>query len=412
MPEVNPGDIVEIKTIKETIQGTLLESHEPGILLLKLKSGYNIGILKEDAHEIKLIKKAEEKPQKVEIKKKYLQEIDLIMTGGTISSRLDYQTGAVKSLTKPEELLSFYPKISEIANISIKNPFMLSSENMTPKEWIKIAELCHASLNSPSQGVIVTHGTDTLHYTAAALSFFLQNLNKPVVLTYSQRSSDRASSDAHLNLICSAKAALSNIAEVMLVGHATTNDDVCLALKGTKVRKMHTSRRDAFKPINIPPIAKITKEKIEFLSKYNVRDNTKKVKLDAKFNEKTALIKFYPGQSPEILDYYAQHYEGLIIEMFGLGHINESWIPKIKKAIDHGLFIGAAPQTIYGRLNPKVYSPGRLFEKAGIVFLENMLPETAYVKLGWVLAKTKDLGEAKQLMLKNIAGEMSTRLEE
>lgn len=411
METLNPGDIIEIRTIKETLQGTLLESHEPGILLLKLKSGYNIGIVKEDIAEAKLIKKAEEKPQKIEIKKKDLQEIDIIMTGGTISSRLDSQTGAVKSLTKPEELLKFYPEISSIANINIKNPFMLSSENMTPKEWIKIADLASQSLNSPVQGVIVTHGTDTLHYTAAALSFFLQNLNKPVVLTYSQRSSDRASSDANLNLICSAKAALSDIAEVMLVGHASSNDDFCIAIRGAKARKMHTSRRDAFKSINAPPIAKITSEKVEKLSQHNIRDNTKKVKLDARFNEKTALVKFYPGQSPEILDYYSREYHGIILEMLGLGHVNESWLPKIKKAIDNGLIICASPQTMYGRLNPKVYSPGRLFEKAGILFLEDMLPETAYVKLGWAMAKEKDHDAIKKLMLTNIAGEINSRLE-
>ncbi len=411
METLNPGDIIEIRTVKETLQGALLESHEPGILLLKLKSGYNLGIEKEDITEAKLIKKAEEKPQKVEIKKKDLQEIDIIMTGGTISSRLDYQTGAVKSLTKPEELLKFYPEISNIANISIKNPFMLSSENMTPKEWIKIAELVSQSLNGSVQGVIVTHGTDTLHYTAAALSFFLQNLNKPLILTYSQRSSDRASSDANLNLICSAKAALSDIAEVMIVGHASSNDDSCLAIRGTKARKMHTSRRDAFRSINSPPLAKITPEKIEKMSQHHIRDNTKKVKLDAKFNEKTALIKFYPGQNPEILDYYAKEYNGIVLEMLGLGHVNESWLPKIKKAVDNGLVICAAPQTIYGRLNPKVYSPGRLFEKAGILFLEDMLPETAYVKLGWVLAKTKDHEEIKKLMLKSISGEISSRSE-
>ncbi len=370
-----------------------------------------MGIQKEDVIELNLIKKIEIKETKFEIKKINLPQVDMIMTGGTISSRLDYQTGAVKSLTKPEDLLRFYPEISSIVNLSIKNPFMTFSENMASKEWIKIAEIAQQSLNSPAQGVIITHGTDTLHYTASALSFFLQGLNKPVILTYSQRSSDRASSDAHLNLICSAKTAISDIAEVMLVGHATSNDDFCHAIRGTKARKMHTSRRDAFKSINAPPIAKITPEKIEVLAPHKIRDNAKKVKLDAVFNEKTALIKFYPSQNPEILDYYTKEYHGIIIETTGLGHISESWLPRIKKAIDNGMMICAAPQTIYGRLNPKVYTTGRLLEKAGIIYLEDMLPETAYVKLGWVLAHKNWKDQVKEKMLEPVAGEISERIE-
>ncbi len=407
----NPGDLVEIKTIKETFQGTLLESHELGITLVKLKSGYNIGILKEDIADLRLLKKSEEKKKQPLKKKPELLEIDMIMTGGTVSSRLDAKTGAVYNLTQPEDLLNMYPQIAEMANLNIKSPFMISSEHLSSKEWINIAEAAQESLNSPSQGLIITHGTDILHYTSAALSFFLQNLNKPVALTYSQRSSDRASSDANLNLICSAKAALSNIAEVMLVGHATTNDDFCYAIPGTKVRKMHTSQRNAFKPINTSPIAKITPEKIEILSHHKIRDNTKKVKLDAVFNDKTALLKFYPGQSSEILDYYMKEYQGIVIEASGLGHVSESWLPKIKKAIDNGLIIAAAPQTIYGRLNPKVYTPGRLFEKTGIIYLEDMLPETAFVKLGWVLAHKNWKDKIKEKMLEPVAGEISSRLE-
>jgi len=417
------GDQVSIRTLKEEIKGTLLESHEPSIILLKLKSGYNIGIRKDDIREVEILeKKKEAKEENTTIKENpSLPYIDLIITGGTISSRLDPKSGGVKWLTSPEQLLKFYPEIFSIVNVrKIEIPFMKASESMSPGDWQKIAEVVEKSLNDKDiSGVIITHGTDTLHYTSAALSFFIKDLNKPVVLTYSQRSSDRASSDASLNLQCSALAAKSEIAEVMLVGHATTNDDFCYAMPGTKVRKLHSSRRDAFKTVNSKPYAKFYPDKIVPMSSYKKRDNLKKAKLDNVFNEKVALVKFYPGQDPDILDYYAQRYEGIIIEATGLGHLppseaKQNWIPKIKKAIDNGLVICIAPQTIYGRLDPYVYSNGRELLDAGVIFLEDMLSETAFVKLGWVLGHKTWVkeGRVKEKMLENFAGEINARIEE
>jgi glutamyl-tRNA(Gln) amidotransferase subunit D len=420
--EVSPGDSVRLVTLKEELEGTILETSEPEIILLKLKSGYNIGIKKEDIKDILLIKEKTEESEKIELKeKKNLPFIDIIITGGTISSRVDYKTGAVKWLTQPQELFKFYPEIFEIANVrKIKVPFMKASENMSSDDWQVIAKECEESLNNEDvKGVIVTHGTDFLHYTASALSFFLQNLNKPVVLTYAQRSSDRASSDAALNLKCSAYAAISDIAEVMLVGHATINDDFCYAMPATKVRKLHTSRRDAFKTVNAKPFAKIFPDgKIELLSQHNQRDNNKKTRLDSVFNDKVAMLKITPGQNPDILDCYLKENQGIILEASGLGHVpmseeaKYSWLPKIKKAIDHGVTICASPQTVFGRLNPLVYSPGRSLMKAGVIFLEDMLSETAFVKLGWVLGHKEWKSKVKEKMLQPFAREINERLEE
>jgi len=419
MKKPQTGDeVLIVMDNKKQEQGILLESHEAGIVLLKLSSGYNIGIKKRDIKNIKILKKAqEEKEKEGSIKMKGKPIIDLIITGGTISSSLDVKTGAVKWVTSPSALFKFYPEIFDKIDIKIENPFMKASENMDAEDWKKIAKLVARALNDNNvKAVIVTHGTDFLHYTATALSFFLQDLNKPVILTYSQRSTDRGSSDASLNLQCAAQAALSDIAEVMLVGHASANDDFCYALRGTKVRKMHTSRRDTFRPINCKPIAKIWPDKIEILGEYNKR-NKGKVKLDAVFEEKVALIKFYPGQSPDILDFYEKKkYKGLVIEMAGLGHVitegKNNWIPKLKQLIDKGIVICAAPQTLYGRLDPLVYSPGRELEKIGIIYLEDMLPETALVKLGYVLGHKLSKEKIKEMMLKNIAGEFNKRLGE
>lgn len=417
--EAKPGDKVRISGVKEDIEGTLIESHEPGIVLIKLSSGYNIGIKNEDITSIDVLKQGKEKETKMEFKPKpNLPFVDMIITGGTISSRVDYKTGGNTWLTKPEELFRFYPELFDICNIrKIKVPFMKASENMDVQDWKEIARNVEESLNDNQvSGVIVTHGTDFLHYTSAALSFFLRDLNKPVVLTYAQRSSDRASSDASLNLQCAARAAVSDIAEVMLVGHGTDNDDFCYAIRGTKVRKMHTSRRNAFKSVNAKPIAKIFPDRVEILSGHKIR-NTGKVKIDLSFNERIALIKFYPGMEPEMFDFLSQRYEGIILEPGALGHVaidgaRKNLLPAIKKAIDNGMIICAAPQTIFGRLDPLVYSPGRKLMKTGMIFLEDMLSETAYVKLGWVLGHSAWKNKIKEKMLENFSGEISERLEE
>jgi len=418
------GDYVEIHLTKIIYEGVLLETpeSETGIVLLKLDSGYNIGFKKKDILEIKKLKEAEKKTEKVEVEPKQGKpNIAMIITGGTIASRYDAKTGGVSWLDSPENLFKFYPKIFDKVNVmKVEIPFMKGSENMNPDDWKKIARIAEKLLNDSNiKGVIVTHGTDTLHYTAAALSFFLRNLNKPVALTYSQRSIDRASSDADLNLQCAANAVLSDAAEVMLIGHSSTNDNFCYAMPGTKVRKLHSSKRDAFKVVNSKPFAEVYPDKFVKLSDYNLR-HTGKCKADAKFEDKVALIKFYPGQTPDILDYYVKEkFKGIVIEMLGLGQIattSESrigWTKKIKEIIDKGIIVCAAAQTIYGRLDPLVYSTGRELEKTGIIYLEDMLSETAYVKLGWVLgheewAKNKDI--VKEKMLENFSHELNNRL--
>ncbi len=418
------GDYVGVHLTRQIYEGVLLENPEPGIILLKLDSGYNIGFNKKDVLEIKVVEKGLEKKEEIEIKKdKNKPNVAMIITGGTIAARLNPKKGGVDWLDTPESLFKFYPGVFGKVNIvKVEVPFMKASEDMDFKDWQKLARSAKKLLNEPSiKGVIVTHGTDFLHYTSAALSFFLENLNKPVVLTYSQRSIDRASSDANLNLQCAALAAISDIAEVMLVGHGSSNDDFCYAMPGTKVRKMHTSKRDAFKVVNAKPFAKIFPERIDKISDYNIRTTKgKKVKLDLKFEEKVALVKIYPGQEPDILDFYLKKkYRGIVLEMSGLGHAptkraRNSWIKKLKQVQEKGLVVCAAAQTIYGRLDPLVYSNGRELMKTGIIYLEDMLSETALIKLGWVLGHAdwaKDKKIVREKMLENFAGELSDRLE-
>jgi len=429
-----PGDKIRISLIKEVYEGIFLESSEPGIVMLKLDSGYNIGLNKKDIVDIKVLEKfVENEEEDVELKKNNEKKnIAMIITGGTIAARLNPRKGGVDWLDTPESLFRFYPGVFDKVNIvKVEVPFMKASEDMDFKDWKIIAKIAEELLNDSNiSGVIVTHGTDFLHYTSAALSFFLRNLNKPVVLTYSQRSIDRASSDADLNLQCSVLAAISDIAEVMLVGHASTNDNFCYAMPGTKVRKLHTSKRDAFKIVNAKPFAKIFPaplgvppnlggNRIERISEYNLRGKSKKVKIDAKFEEKVALVKIYPGQEPDILDYYVKKkYKGIVLEMSGLGHAptrraRNSWTKKLKEVQDNGLVVCGVSQCIFGRTDPLVYSNGRELLETGIIYLGDMLAETALVKLGWVLGHedwAKDKKIVKEKLLKNFSGELNDRL--
>lgn len=414
-----PGDFVEIKINDRVEKGKYLESHDRGVVLLKLDSGYNIGLKKEDVSEIKIIEKVEEKKEISELKKSGDKPvIDFYLVGGTISSKLDPSTGGVKNLISSNEFFSVYPEIFDIADVNIKAPFSKQSEDMVPSDWVRLAKLVGKSLKDPQvKGVIISHGTDTLHFTGAALSFMLGKLNKPVVLTYSQRSSDRGSSDSRLNLLCAAHVAVSDIAEVSLVGHATSNDDYCFALQGNKCRKMHTSRRDAFRPINCKPFAKIWKDgKMEIMREDFNKRSKNEVEIDAVFDENVSMLKVYPGCDSKIIDYFRKNFKGLVIEGTGLGHVTvngkDSLVPELKKAMEKGLLVYMTPQTLYGRVDSFVYSNLRKLNEIGVVFLEDMLPETAYVKLGWVLAHKQWRGSVatKKKMLENVSGEINDRL--
>lgn len=421
--EVSVGDLVELRTKEKTWKGIILESHDSEVVLLKLSSGYNIGIRENTVLDIKVEEKAKEIDKKeVKLKaKKDLPNVALIITGGTISSRLDPKTGGVIS-TDAEEILNITPELKEICNIvKIEKPFMKWSENMSFIDWKKLAEATEKLLNDDEiSGVVITHGTDFLHYTSAALSFFLKDLNKPVALTYSQRSIDRGSTDAALNLLCATKYAISDVAEVAVVGHKNLNDEVCLVIQGTKVRKMHTSRRDTFRVVNDYPIVEISENKFEIMKDFRARDNSKKVKLDVQYSDKIAVVKFFPGQDVSILEHYKEKgYKGIIIEASGIGQVagkqasGTNWLPTIKKLIKSGIAICVVPQTIFGELNLNVYENGRELENTGVINLRDMLSETAFVKLGWVLGHKTISGKPekiKEKMLENVSGEFNDRL--
>ncbi|MEM0286271.1 MAG: Glu-tRNA(Gln) amidotransferase subunit GatD, partial [Candidatus Methanomethyliaceae archaeon] len=413
---INIGDKIIIKTDKASFSGILMPRSEIGDdkhIVIKLEDGYNIGLSIDSINFIEKI--PQEIPSKsIQIMTKFmpnLPNIAIISTGGTIASRVDYRTGAVSPALTAQDLYQSIPELGDIANINTEILFSILSENILPNYWTEMAKTIKKYIDKDMDGIVLTHGTDTMGYTAAALSFSLRNLPIPVILVGSQRSSDRPSSDAYLNLKTAVLvAAKAPFAEVGVLMHSNISDDELIVHRGTKVRKMHTSRRDAFQSINSIPLAKIRNGNIEVYKPYKNRGGN--LELKAEFENKVALIKCFPGMPSEIFDFLIEKkYRGIVLEGTGLGHAPEYVFSKIKRAIDNGIVIVMTSQCLFGRVNMNVYSTGRILLSMGVIPGEDMLPETALVKLMWVLAQTNDFNEIKELMLSNIAGEISERSE-
>jgi len=418
------GDRIRIK--KETDSGVVVYE---GIVMptasrnivIKLDSGYNIGIRPENV-EMEVIARlgVKEAIKREEIKgekrEKNLPLLSILSTGGTIASKVDYRTGAVSPQFSTEDILEAIPELGAIAKIKGKVVYSILSENMRAEYWRKLAAEVYNEIKDGAEGIIVTHGTDTMGYTAAALSFMVRT-PVPVVLVGSQRSSDRPSSDATMNALSAAKvAACSDLAEVVVVMHGSTSDDYCYIHRGTNVRKMHTSARDAFQSVNETPIgavyydaSDIDRIRIVFSSPYKKRGEHE-LELRNKLEENCTLIKFYPGADPAILNFFVdQGYKGIVLEGTGLGHVSAEWIPSVARAVKQGIPVVMTSQCLYGTICDRVYDTGRDLLHAGIIEGEDMLPETALVKLMWVLGQTTDMVEVRQLMHENIAGEIKGR---
>jgi len=416
--EVEIGDMIRITKDDSVYEGILIPRSEYGDekhIVIKLKSGYNIGIHITPNTKIQKIGKGAKPafaPSPLPEQYAELPKIAIISTGGTIASRVDYRTGAVRPALTASDLYSVVPELANIAQIDAQILFSLFSENITPKHWTEIAKAVAKKIAEGIEGVAIAHGTDTLGYTAAALSFALQNLPVPVILVGSQRSADRPSSDAATNLIGAVTAAAkAPFAEVTVAMHETPSDTTITLYRGTKVRKCHTSRRDTFKPVNTSPIAKIQDQKITMLTKdYKRRDSTRKLELKPEFHEKIALIKFYPGINPTLIDWYAENdYKAIVLEGTGLGHVGKYCFEAIRNAVKHNIVVAMTSQCIWGRVNMNVYDQGRDLLALGVIPLEDMLPETAVVKLMWIFGQTKNNEEAKRLLKTNIAEEFSPR---
>ncbi|MCF6170261.1 MAG: Glu-tRNA(Gln) amidotransferase subunit GatD [Bacteroidales bacterium] len=408
----------KVDTTRGTFEGTVLpraENDDDQHIVVKIATGYNIGIDIRTIHSMKETgyKKANYKiPEKEFPYTKGLPKVKLFGTGGTIASRLDYRTGAVIPAFSPGELYGAVPELADICNLETEKVFAVFSENMGPRQYIALAKAIGKEIENGVDGIVIGHGTDTLHHTGAALTFMCQNLPVPVVLVGSQRSSDRPSSDAALNLMHAMKAAgESDIAEVMVCMFGPTSDEYGLLHKGTRVRKMHSSYRSTFRTIGDTPLARISRKEIVPIKKnYNKRRQDKAVKILPYFSDKVSMLYYYPHMHPDVLDAMVEKgYEGIIIVGTGLGHVNKELYPAIERAQKKGVHMYMTLQTLWGYTHMFVYDTGRDMMARGIVPAGNMLPEVAWVKLSWILGQTKDPAKVKEMMLDPVNDEITLR---
>ncbi|MGZ4901370.1 MAG: Glu-tRNA(Gln) amidotransferase subunit GatD [Halobacteriota archaeon] len=407
MAVAESGDRVRVTQHNREFIGILMPS-TTDFIVIKLASGYNIGFDPETT-KMTLIERAVpvSKERSPHYTKPDLPYVSIVSTGGTIASKIDYRTGAVTSQFDADDIIDAIPELTEIANIGGTLLFNVLSENIDPGLWSELARCVYDQIRLGADGVIVTHGTDTMAYSAAALSFMLAS-PVPVVFVGSQRSADRPSSDNVVNAVCAAVVATSDLAGVFVVMHENESDDTCLVHRATRTKKMHTSRRDAFRSINAMPVARVhyAARSLEPLTEHALRRSCD-LSISPQIEPRCALVKFYPGACPEIIEsYLSQGCRGLVIEGTGLGHVSKEWIPFLQRAAERVPVIMAS-QCINGRVCDRVYDTGRDLLRAGVIEAYDMLSETALVKLMWTLGQTSDLYEIRSIITTDVAGEIS-----
>ena len=409
---------VEVESTRGAFTGIILprsETADDKHVVMKLRNGYNVGLAVGTITGMKEIgrKEAHYKiPEKAFPYDPAKPLVKLLGTGGTIASRLDYRTGAVIPAFSPGELYGSVPELADICNIETEKLYGVFSENMGPAQWIGTAEAVGREIERGASGIIIGHGTDTMHHTAAILSFMVQNPPVPIVMVGSQRSSDRPSSDAAINLINATRsAAHGDIAEVMVCMFGPTSDEYGLLHRGTRVRKMHSSYRSTFRTIGDIPLAIVDRERFVHLrDDYKRRRTDRNVTINTAFDDRVSIVYYYPNMKPDIIDSLIDNgYKGIIIAGTGLGHVNKPLYPSLKRAFDAGIHVYMTVQTLWGYVQMYVYDTGRDLLDLGIVPLENMLPETALMKLSWVLGHTNDHDEVMRMMRHPYSHEMTDR---
>ncbi len=417
--EVAVWSIVTVHTDRGDFRGLVLprsETSDPYHLVLKLNTGYNVGLRHDTIRSFTVegFKEAHYKiPEKEFPVSPDKPRVKLLGTGGTIASRLDYRTGAVIPAFSPGELYGSVPELAEICNLETEKLFGVFSENMGPEQYLVLAGKIGEAIRDGYDGIVIGHGTDTMHHTSAALSFMVQNPPVPIVMVGSQRSSDRPSSDAAQNLINATwAAARGGIAEVMVCMFGPTSDRYNLLHRGTRVRKMHSSYRSTFRTIGDIPLAMVEDGRIVPLKQdYAPRRTDREVTVRAAFEEKVTLLYYYPNMQPDVIDALIERgYQGIIIAGTGLGHVNRKVYPALERAREAGVLVFMTLQTLWGFVQMHVYETGREILGLGVVPLANMLPETAYIKLGWALGlHPGDPDAARTLMTTPIASDMTPR---
>jgi glutamyl-tRNA(Gln) amidotransferase subunit D len=412
------SDVRIVNDAGSVFEGVILprsETFDDLHVVLKLKNGYNVGVHVDRIAEVTELgyKEAVYKiPEQEFPSRPDLPSVTLLGTGGTIASRLDYRTGAVIPAFTPGELYGAVPELAELCNLTTHKLFGVFSENMSWPEYVTLAEAIGAEIAGGADGIVIGHGTDTMGHTAAVLSFMVQSSPVPIVLVGSQRSSDRPSSDAALNLIHAVHtAASSDIAEVQICMFGPTSDRYGLLHRGTRCRKMHSSYRSTFRTIGDIPLAMVSRERFSYLTDdYLPRDPSRQAQIDTAHDDRVTILYYYPGMKPDLVDALVERgYRGIVIAGTGLGHVNKPLYPALERAVAAGVHVVMTVQTLWGYAQMYVYDTGRDLLDLGVMPLDNMLPETALMKLGWVLGHTDEHHEVLRMMRRTVNHEITER---
>jgi glutamyl-tRNA(Gln) amidotransferase subunit D len=399
---MSEGDRVRVEKQGKVFEGVMMPSSDEKQVVVKLDDGYNVGVARDGA-TVEVLEEVEEQTREDDLTlgdDEDLPTVALISTGGTIASTVDYRTGAVTARFDAEDVLRAVPELAGRANYRGRVVSNILSENMTPDMWSDLALAVRDEIRDGADGVVVMHGTDTMAYSASAVSFAL-DASVPVVFVGSQRSADRPSSDNVVNAVCAVEAAKTDASGVFVCMHSDRNDGECALHRGTRARKNHTSRRDAFETVGSKPVGTVDYETGEVLWR---RENEVAPRgdggatADAEFNESVQHVKFTPGKDASVIDETA---DGVVIEGTGLGHTHTDWIEAIEK---HDGVVVMTSQCLEGRVCDRVYDTGRDLLDAGVVEAEDTLPETAYVKLMWALENTD---KPRERMREDLAGELT-----
>ena len=400
---MSKGDRVRVEKEENVFEGVMMPSSDDEQIVVKLDDGYNVGVSRDDAtvEVLEEIEKKDTESEGVALEAEgELPTVSLISTGGTIASTVDYRTGAVTAQFDAEDVLRAVPELAGRANYRGRVVSNILSENMTPERWKELAGAVADEIQDGADGVVVMHGTDTMAYSASALAFMVDT-PVPVVFVGSQRSADRPSSDNVVNAVCAVEAAKADASGVFVCMHADRSDGTCALHRGTRSRKNHTSRRDAFETVGRGPIGAVEYEtgEVEWRRGDEVDGRgDDDVTVRDGLNENVQHVKFAPGKDASVIDETA---DGVVIEGTGLGHTHTDWIESIE---EHDGVVVMTSQCLEGRVCDRVYDTGRDLLDAGVVEAEDTLPETAYVKLMWALENTEEPEEA---MRENLAGELT-----
>ena len=412
------GDVLEVETEWGTVRGTLVPRYmynDDAHVVIKLASGYNVGLGVDKLKGAAVKAKGEKptfNPPPAPKSRAGLPRVLIVGTGGTIASRVDYRTGAVRPATTAEDLYALIPELSDIARVEPEILLSIYSENIAPKHWTQIGDRVKKAVEEGFSGVVITMGTDTMGYTAAALGFALAGVPIPVMFVAAQRSSDRPSSDAVLNLIAGVSmAAGAPFSGVYIAMHLDESDEKIAVHRSARARKNHTSRRDAFESVGGAPAAVWGRGGFDY-----VDDSLPKRGPGSKFSPRTdfrpqvALIKFYPSMPTTQLDALAASgLKAVVLEGTGLGHVNAENVEALKRFVSGGGLAFMTSQCVNGMVDLNVYETGRDLLQAGVVPLGDMLAETALVKAMWALANSGSRQEAESLMTTDVAGELAAR---